>query len=123
MLETHTTTATLVRTERGLTLAGTRITLYDILTYLKADWPPQLIQHWLNLTAQQMSDVLAYITTYSETVEAEYQQVVQRAEENRRYWEERNQERLTRRAHEPPKPGLEAVYAKLQARKASRDRQ
>jgi uncharacterized protein (DUF433 family) len=112
-----------VRTERGLTLAGTRITLYDILTYLKADWPPQLIQHWLNLTTQQMADALAYITTHSETVETEYQQVVQRAEENRRYWEERNQERFVRRTHKPPKPGLEAVYAKLQARRAARGRQ
>jgi uncharacterized protein (DUF433 family) len=27
------TTETIVRTERGLTLAGTRITVYDILTY------------------------------------------------------------------------------------------
>ena len=31
-----------VRTERGLSIAGTRITLYDVMDYLKADWPPKL---------------------------------------------------------------------------------
>jgi uncharacterized protein (DUF433 family) len=47
-----------VRTERGLSIAGTRITLYDVLNYLKADWPANLIQHWLNLTEAQMVGVL-----------------------------------------------------------------
>jgi uncharacterized protein (DUF433 family) len=122
MLETDPTTTTIVRTERGLTLAGTRITLYDILTYLKADWPPHLIQQWLNLTETQMTDAMTYIAANRETVDAEYQIVVQHAETNRRYWEERNHERLARIAHIPPKPGTEAIHAKLQERKAARNR-
>ena len=122
MLETTPSITPIVRTERGLTLAGTRITLYDIMTYLKADWPPQLIQQWLNLTAIQMADALAYITAHHDAVEAEYQTVVQHAEANRRYWEERNRERVEQIAHLPPKPGYEAVQAKLQERKATRNR-
>jgi len=113
-------TPPIVRTERGLTLAGTRITLYDIMDYLKADWPPHLIQHWLNLSEQQIADALAYIRMHRDTVEAEYQVVLQHAEANRLYWEAQNRERLEQIAKLPPKPGYEAVYAKLQARKASR---
>ncbi len=33
----------IIRTERGLTIAGTRITLYDVMDYLKAQYPPKLI--------------------------------------------------------------------------------
>jgi len=123
MLETETNAAAVVRTERGLTLAGTRITLYDILTYLKADWPPHLIEQWLNLTAAQMTAAMDYINTHRETVEAEYQRVVQHAETNRRYWEERNRERLEQIAQLPPKPGTEVIHAKLHARKVARARQ
>ena len=76
---------TVVRTSRGLSIAGTRITLYTILDYLHAGWPPQLIQDWLNLTANQMAEALAYLASDREEVEQEYQQVVQHAEELRRY--------------------------------------
>lgn len=111
----------IVRTERGLSLAGTRITLYTIMDYLLADWPPRLIQHWLNITETQMTDALTYIQAHREAVEAEYYLVVQRAEANRHYWEERNRDRLAQIAQLPPKPGYEAVSAKLRTRKAARD--
>ena len=77
-------------------LAGTRITLYDVLTYLKADWPPHLIQQWLNLTAAQMTAAMNYIAAHRESLEAEYLVVVQHAATNRHYWEARNRERLAR---------------------------
>lgn len=122
MADTLTVTSTIVRTERGLSLAGTRITLYDIMAYLKAEWPPHLIQQWLNITEQQMADGLTYIMAHRDAVEAEYQLVIQQAAANRQYWEERNRERLEQIAKLPPKPGYEAVYAKLQARKVERAR-
>jgi hypothetical protein len=31
----------IIRTERGLTLAGTRITLYDVMDYVTAKYPPK----------------------------------------------------------------------------------
>ena len=65
-----------IRTERGLSIAGTRITLYDVMDYLKADWPPGLIRQWLDLTEQQMADVMMYIEEHQAEVEAEYQQVL-----------------------------------------------
>jgi hypothetical protein len=107
-----------VRTERGLSVAGTRITLYTILDYLHADWPPKLIQDWLNLTGSQMADVLAYIAAHRDEVEAEYQQVVQQAEETRRYWETRNRERLLSPTPMSLTPEQQVMWEKLQAWKA-----
>ena len=36
---------TIIRTERGLTIAGTRITLYQIMDYIHANYPRHLIRH------------------------------------------------------------------------------
>jgi hypothetical protein len=47
--------ATVIRTERGLTIAGTRITLYDVLDYLYAGWPRKLIRDRLDLIARDHS--------------------------------------------------------------------
>ena len=74
--------ATVIRTERGLTIAGTRITLYDVLDYLHAGWPPKLICDRLDLTEQQVADALVYIDMHKAEVEAEYQEVCQTAQEN-----------------------------------------
>ena len=103
---------TIIRTERGLTVAGTRITLYTILDYLHADWPPKLVQQWLDLNDQQMVDVLAYLATHDAEVEQEYQQVVAQAQTLRQYWDQRLQEHL---AHQPKKP-LTAEQAILRAK-------
>jgi len=107
-----------IRTERGLSIAGTRITLYDVMEYVTAGWPPQLIRARLDLTDQQMTAAMAYIALHRAEVEAEYQTVLQAAQEIRQYWEERNRERLTQIASQPPKPGQEAIRKKLQAWKA-----
>jgi uncharacterized protein (DUF433 family) len=107
-------TPTVVRTSRGLSIAGTRITLYAILDYVHADWPPHLIADWFHLTSQQMVDVMAYIHDHHDEVEREYQEVIRQAEENRRYWEERNQERFARIATTPPPPEQAALREKLQ---------
>jgi uncharacterized protein (DUF433 family) len=118
MSETNTEQKTVVRTSRGLSVAGTRITLYSIMDYIKADWPPHLIRDWLDLTDEQIEDVMNYIDTHREEVEAEYQLVLQQAAENERYWRERNRELFAKIAAMPPKPGQEAIRAKLQAAKA-----
>jgi hypothetical protein len=69
--------AAIIRTERGLIIAGTRITIYDV-------------------------------------VEAQYQEVLQTAEEIRRFWEERNRDRLAQIAAMPPKPGQEALWKNIE---------
>src|SRR5207249_3471723 len=118
MVPTDTAQQTVIRTERGLTVAGTRITLYDVMDYVTAAWPPKLIQDWLNLNDRQIADVMEYIAQHRDEVEAEYRTVLQEAEEERRYWEERNRERFAQAADLMPQPGQESIRAKLAAWKA-----
>ncbi|NET58301.1 MAG: DUF433 domain-containing protein [Symploca sp. SIO2E6] len=108
----------IIRTERGLTISGTRITLYDIMDYLKAQYPPKFIRSLFYLTDEQINIALSYIETNLAEVEAEYQVVLKQAQENRQYWEERNREHFARVATMPPKPGKEALWAKLREQKA-----
>jgi uncharacterized protein (DUF433 family) len=110
--------STVVRTSRGLSIAGRRLTLYSIMDYLRAGWPPHLIRDEFNLTDKQINDVMEYITAHRDQVEQEYQAVLQQAEENRRYWETRNRERFERLAQTPPPQDQEQLRAKLQVIKA-----
>ncbi|MEG4944334.1 DUF433 domain-containing protein [Microcoleus sp. F4-D5] len=107
----------IVRTERGLTIAGTRITLYDVMDYVMDRYPPKFIRGLFDLTEEQINAALDYIEANRAEVEAEYQQVLKEAEELRLYYEEQNRERVARIATLPPPPGLEAAWEKLQAAK------
>ncbi len=111
----------IVRTERGLTIVGTRITLYDVMDYVKAQYPPKFIRGLFDLTEEQINAALAYIETHRTEVETEYQQVLEETEELRKYYEEQNRERVARSAAKPPKPGTEAAWEKLQAAKVHRE--
>jgi uncharacterized protein (DUF433 family) len=106
---------TIIRTERGLTISGTRITLYDVMDYFVAGYPAKLIREKLCLTDAQVNAGLSYIEAHKVEVESEYQQVLKIAEENQQYWEERNREHFARIAATTPKPGQEVIRAKLQA--------
>jgi uncharacterized protein (DUF433 family) len=114
---------TVVRTSRGLSIAGTRITLYLVMDYITAGWPTSQIQECLKLSDQQISDVMDYVAAHREEIEAEYQLVLKQAEEHRQYWDERNRERFAEIAALPPEPGREAIRAKLDAWKAKLDRE
>jgi uncharacterized protein (DUF433 family) len=117
-MQHHTSQGTVVRTPRGLSIGGTRITLYDIMDYVTAGWPAARIRRWFNFSQEQIDDIMAYIADHRDQVEAEYRLILENAAANRAYWEERNRERLAMVAQLPPPPGYEAVVAKLRARKA-----
>ncbi|MHC5614210.1 MAG: DUF433 domain-containing protein [Nostoc sp.] len=108
----------IIRTERGLTIAGTRITIYDVMDHLAPRRSPELVLNWLPLTKNQLESALSYIEMNRTEVEAEYQEVLKTAEEIRQYWQERNRDRLAQIATMPPKPGQESLWKKLQAQKA-----
>jgi uncharacterized protein (DUF433 family) len=120
MIEVSSEQPAIVRTERGLTIAGSRVTLYDVIDFLKAQYPPKLIRHKFNLTDEQISSALSYIEINRTQVEAEYQQVLQTREEIRQYWEDRNREHFARLATMPRKPGQENLWAKLEQQKTER---
>lgn len=110
--------AAIIRTERGLTIAGTRVTLYDVMDYVTAQYPPKFIRSLFDLTEEQINMALSYIETHHTEVEAEYRLVLNQAEELRQYYEEQNRERVARIATLPPPPGLEVAWEKLQVSKA-----
>lgn len=115
--------AQIIRTERGLTVAGTRITLYDVMDYVTAQYPPKFIRGLFNLTNEQINAALTYIQENRAEVETEYQIVLKEAEELREYYEKRNRDLIARLATKPPKPGMEAAWEKLQAQKAKHQAQ
>lgn len=43
--------ASIIRTEQGLTIAGTRITLDDVMDHLVAGWTPKLIGSWFMIVS------------------------------------------------------------------------
>ena len=108
----------IIRTERGLAIAGTRITLYQLMDYIHAGYPPNLIRHKFYITDRQFDAAISYIETYRAEVEAEYKIVLQQAEEIHQYWENRNRERFAQIATISSKPEQEAIRAKLNAWKA-----
>lgn len=71
----------IIRTERGLTIRGTRITLYDVMDYVAAGYPPKFIQGLFDLTQEQINAALAYIEVNHVEVEAAYQQVLKEADQ------------------------------------------
>lgn len=107
-----------IRTERGLTISGTRITLYDIMGYLEDGWPPHLIQQWLGLTEPQSNAAFSYIAEHRADVEAEYRVVLEQAEAIRAYWEGQNRERLEQMASLPDISDKQEVVERLRAWKA-----
>lgn len=116
MIATATENPTVVRTERGLTVKGTRLTLYDIMDSVVAGHPRDLIlSFYPSLTEKELDDILNYIETNREEFEAEYQQVLKRAEEVERYWEERNRERVSQFDPDKLSPERRALWDKLQA--------
>jgi uncharacterized protein (DUF433 family) len=110
----------ILRTERGLTIVGTRTSLYDVMDLLKAQYPPRLIRDAFNLTDVQINSALSYIAANATQVEAEYQAVLHTREEIAQYWELRNRDRLAQIAAAPRKPEHAAIWAKLEAQKANR---
>ena len=109
--------ATIIRTERGLTIVGTRTTLYDVMDFLKAEYPPKLIRDKFNLTDEQINSALSYLEANRTHVEAEYQEVLHTREEIRQYWEERNRQRFAQIATMAHKPEKVALWTKLKEQK------
>ena len=98
---------TIVRTERGLTVGGTRLTLYMIMEFSKTGYSWDEIQDEFRLTFRQTDEIREFLESHGEEAEKEYEQVTALAESNRRYWEERNREKQ-------PRPERLEMWRKLQ---------
>jgi hypothetical protein len=85
---------TVIRISRGLSVNGSRLTLYDIRDYLKGEDSLKNVRDFFNLTDEEMLDILDYMYLNKEEFEKEYQKILQLAEEHRAYWEERNRDHM-----------------------------
>jgi uncharacterized protein (DUF433 family) len=110
----------IIRTERGLTIAGTRISLYEVIDLIKAQYPASLIRNKLNLTAAQINAALSYIQAHQTQVDAEYQEVLKTREEIQTYWDEQNNDRLISLATISRNPAQQKLWDKLEQQKADR---
>lgn len=102
-----------VRTERGLTVGGRRLTLYLLEDHFRGGWPPKLVQQVFGLSDQEIGDVLGYIEAHRDEFQAEYREVGRQAEERRKYWEERNRPLLEQLKSMPQTPEVAAKRARL----------
>jgi len=112
--------AAIIRTERGLTISGTRITLYDVMDYVKSQYPAKFIQGLFELTDEQVNTALSYIEINRNAVEAEYAQVVRENEELQVYYANQNRDRLISTAAKV-KNGNEVAWKKLQKMRSQRE--
>lgn len=121
-------TATLVapgierRDDRGRAIAGTRITLLDVLRYRDQGWPTARIRDWFRLTDEQIATALGYIAANEEAKAAEYAEYRREGEELRRYHEAWLAEHLRAVADRPRTPEQEALRARFEEWKARRCR-
>jgi uncharacterized protein (DUF433 family) len=119
-------TATLVapgierRSDRGLAIAGSRLTLYEIMDLVKKDWPSEKILEFYPLTAEQLQDAYNYFAAQGEMFEAEYQEVVRESEELERYYRARQEELMHIIATRPRTLEEAALRARFEEQKAKK---
>lgn len=70
--------AAIIDRGRGPQIAGTRLTVYDIMDYLKMDWHHTAIAAWLRISSYQVQAAIDYINAHREEVEAEYKLMLER---------------------------------------------
>jgi uncharacterized protein (DUF433 family) len=64
---------------RGPEIAGTRITVYDILDYAEDGWHPAEIAAFFRISSREVNAAICYIEDHREEVTAEYQRILARA--------------------------------------------
>lgn len=83
-----TTTSLIVETSRGPCIAGTRITLYAIMDYLKSGLSHDVVKQDFLLSDEQLHAVLQYLAAHREELEYRYAEIVRRSEERRAHYEQ-----------------------------------
>lgn len=109
----------IVQTNRGPSINGTRLTVYHIMDMLKYGRSPDYVQGWHHLTDEEMSAVMKYLRENEEELEREYADILRRADEQHRYWTERNKDRLDLPASPPANEKIALAREKLAAIKKS----
>ncbi len=70
--------AKIIKTGRGPEIAGTRITVYDVLEYYQAGWHRDMIADTLSLSSRQVEAAICYIEEHRDEVMADYEKNMER---------------------------------------------
>ena len=70
--------AKIIKTGRGPEIAGTRITVYDVIEYYKAGRHRDMIADTLELSSQQVEVAIHYIEEHRDEVMANYERNMER---------------------------------------------
>ena len=119
-MATNDTNAIVVRTERGLTVRGTQLTLYLLKDCINAGWSDAEIMECYSLTDEEYAAVVTYISEHRAEFEEEYQLVLQQAA-NHQYWNERNRARDRFAAEREQDEDMESFAARLRRELHRRD--
>jgi uncharacterized protein (DUF433 family) len=116
MSTSSTKTPLIVETRRGPCIAGTRITVFSVMDYLKGERSRDFIKHVMGISDAQLDAVLEYIALHKEAVEQEYTAIVRRSEERRAHYDKIFHER----SPFPPDMSLEERVARMRQRLAEK---
>jgi len=70
--------AKIINRGRGPEIAGTRITVYDVMDYYKEGWHRDRIAVLFRLSSRDIQAAIDYIEAHKEEVEVEYQKILDR---------------------------------------------
>ena len=73
-----TTDAVIINRGRGPEIAGTRITVYDILDYTTNGWEHAAIAKLLRLSLEQVAAAVEYIDEHQDDVMPQYERILER---------------------------------------------
>ena len=68
---------------RGPEIEGTRITIYDIMDYVRDDWRPEQIAGLFRLPLEDIQAALRYIEDHADEVVFDYRRILSRHREAR----------------------------------------
>ena len=122
-MDTTTTEALIVETPRGPSLAGTRITVYSVMDYIKAGRSKRYIEQIMLLTPEQVEAVFDYVEQHREAVEAEYARILQREAVARAESEQIMRERSPYPPDMPWEEKRKLLIQKLEAKKKAAQEQ
>lgn len=72
------TVSAIVNRGRGPEIAGTRITVFDVMDYLREGWHRDRIAGLFRLSSRDIQAAIDYIEQHREEVEAQYQRILER---------------------------------------------
>lgn len=109
----------IVETPRGPSIAGTRITVYSLMDFFKANWSKAEILEVMTITAAELDAVYAYVAQHNEVVEAEYARILQREAAARKVAERTFRERSPYPPDMPWEEKSKLMKQKIEAMKAA----